>query len=464
MKTHKRNSMQQLFKCLHDAPEDLEPEAERVFKATFVAEYSKDKDYLLRNEYRLLFNFMLDHLYDSGKEQQPRDTMFFIEFLLQNHIYELLESELAREWQLAEEQDDLEALLKLSDLRIRYHLKGRPQTQFNAIETAKLSAQRIELLQKIALREIRKEEIRLKFNERIISAYQPLSDPSQALHSIDLGELEKDDRYAQYLSQRARINGAMGEEKIHLLEQVLQDESLIRKYEPDADVALCRFWANLAQEYYIANHFAEAIIYYRKTEAFFAVLPKEVQETLVLNHILTLMRNDEFEYAKQLAETHTDLMLNSRLLASRSPFLIAMLHLYTGNSDEAEKFVALECKKEGSEFYFFMRLVLSAIFYQKGKFDLAEREISNLEQAVNYEMNRDQTVQTRISKQIVSSFKRFYLHIQEKEGKKRDRSLSDLKLGLSESSDTTNDRSPSSILTHWMMREIDGILLKLTGS
>jgi len=460
IKLHKRVSLKKLFSVLYNNLAEDEPEGSFVYKATFGKKYIKKEDYLLRNEYRLLYDWLLEQSCRLNYEKTELNSLTALQFLLQYQLFELFEDELAAEWKNAVQADDVHALSKLSELNIEYHLIGKAQSLGNAEDTANLSIQRLELLKTDFLREIRKEEIRLKMSERIISAYKPMNQSVQPLNAVDLSELERNDLYAQYLTLRSQINFAKGEEKIQLLKKILSDEEVIRKYEPEPEEALCRFWANLAQEYYLTFNFTESVKFYKKAELNFNKLPLHFQETLVLNYILSLMRNENFEEARNLALQHTGLLMKSKILSSRSPFLIAVLHLYARDADGAEKFGKIEGKKEGSEFYFFMRLVLSAVYYLRDDLDLAVRESVNLDQAVNYEMNREQTLQTKISKPIVSVFRRFYSIVQNVTTDKQNNELKVLEAEINSYLVSNSDQSPNSILTQWINKEISFLLSK----
>lgn len=454
LKLHKRRSLFKLFQIFSEHSTDKEPQTDVVFNFIFEKKYSKDQDYLLRNEYRLLYKWLLENLFEQKAISEAELLLFSLKLFLDLKLYELFEGDLKLAWKKGVEADDTDFLVQLSDLNIRFHLEGKPQSLSNAEDTIAHSLSRINLLELQFLRKVREEEIRLRMNERIISDYKPVSHQYQSLQGVDLSKLEKKDLYAQYLSWRAQVNLAKGAEKINLLSQIPHNEALIHKYEANPNEAICRFWANLAQEYYLNSDFKNAIEYFQKVEPELASLPLLLQETLVLNYALTLMRNEQFEKAQSIAMENSKLLLNSRTLSSRSPFLLAVLHLYARDAQSAEKFVTLENKKEGSEFFFFMRLILSAVYYLRGDIELALRESINIDQAVNYELNREQTLQTQISKPIVSIFRRFYSIIQNSTKHQLKTELNLLSKEITSEPKSYNDQSPNSILTQWILREI----------
>lgn len=450
---HKRKTLIKLFNCLQLAVVDEEPEAALVYKTVFAKAYTKQQDYLLRNEYRLLYDWLLQQIHSARVVTENETDLHTLTYLLANKQYELFEDEFKACWKRAMKEDDVAFLTRLSDLNIQYHFEGKSQSLPNAEESVALSMQRIALLQSEFLRQVRKEEIRLKMSERVVSAYRQLAF-TEPLAMLSLTELEKNDLYAQYLSLRAKINSSKGIEKIELLKGILANEGVIRNYEASPDEALCRFWLNLAQEYYQVSDYKEAITYYAKAEQHLEVLPLPLQESFVLNYIMALMRAESFDEARALADKHAQLMLESKILAGRSPFLLAVLNLYARNAEGAEFYVTLDSKKEGSEFYFFMRLVLSAVYYLRGDIDLAVRESLNVDQAVNYELNREQTLQTRISKPIVTLFRKFYTTLQTTLRQNVAEELDKLLAEINTANSQAGDQSANSILTQWLQREV----------
>lgn len=460
LQQHKRKSLKALYVVLSKAGHEEEPEASLVYKAVFGKKYSKASDYLLRNEYRLLYEWLQQYIHQQISTERNFDTAALLGYFLNLGAVELFEEEYNLAWKKALQQDDIDLLTQLSDLNLQYYLTAKNQSLANAEMITQLSQQRINLLQTQFLRSIRKEEIRIKLSERIVSAYKKLEQPLATLNNINLEELEKEDLYAQYLSKRAKINFARGEEKIRLLKNILAQEQVIRKYEPAPEEALCRFLINLAQEYYLNLNFKEAVGYYQKAYEYFEQAAMSVRETLLINYIMSLMRNEDFKLAEKLAAENSDMMLQSKLLASRSPFLLAVLKLHERDAAAAEKYVNLDNKKEGSEFYYFMRLILSAVYYLRGDIEFAVREAINLDQAVNYELNREQNLQTKISKPIVSVFRKFYSTIQSTTKHQLKEELAVLNQEINASLVSANDQSPNSILTQWINKEVSILMSK----
>jgi transcriptional regulator len=452
LKSHKRDSLKKLFQLLCNASKD-EPEATEVFKKLFKQPYNKAKDYLLRNEYRLLYDYLLSELQKNFIEAE-NEVLLRLRTLLKMKAYDLFEAEYKLEWAAAHKQDNVEQQIAMLDLYNSFLLEGKMQNLHLAQELEAASKQRIQLMTRQMLRNIRKEEIRLKLAERIQSAYHQNFQASQALESIDLLSLEKEDKAAQFYSLRAKANISRGEEKINLLLEILAGEEAINLYEANPKEAQCRFLINVAQEYYLLSNYKKAVHYYEAALSFESAIDDALRAGLVLNFILARMRNAEYDKARILADEYNELLLSSPILVGRSAFLLAVLYLYANQPEQAIQFVNLELKNEGSEFNFFMRLVLSIIYYQRKDKELALRECVNLEQAVNYQLNREHNHQTVYSKQIILCFKRFYTALDNNQKTVRQEEMKRLKTELEESLGKSEAQHPNSVLTQWLLQEL----------
>lgn len=455
LKNHKREQLFALFSVLEKASDsDNEPATEDVYKKVFGKKYDKAKDYLLRNEYRLLYEELREIILQNIVDHT--ESIALLEYLLSSGAFELFEDELNEASRKAAAVDDVERLLRLADLKIKYLLNNKTQALPTAQELSILSHQRIELLKIIALREIRREEVRLKLAERLMQVYKQDFTPYTPASSIELNTLQLTDAYTIYLSKRANINAAKGDEKIALLHEILADTGTIDKYEPNTGEAKCRFLINLAQEYYLQGQHEDAVKYYSEAAGYIKDVPKPVGEVLAYNYGLALLRAEMFEDAKEVSDRYSDYILNSKVCGARGSFLFAVLNIYADDADKAEEYIQLEAKKDGSEFYHFMRLALAMVYYLRGHVDLALRECINLDQAINYELNREATLQTHITKPIIATFKKFYSIINAKLPAAEHKSvLQKLLDELQEVPTVQGDQSPDSVLMQWLVREIN---------
>lgn len=409
---HKRESVYKLFVTLSKPAlkGNNEPTKEATFAAIYAKPYTKEEDYLLRNEYRLLFKEVVRFVSLKEWNRQPEHLIKikYLEYLLRTEQYDLLEEEINEAWATAQKNQHLDLLLALYDLRIMLNINGKPQTLAHAEETFALSKERAQMLQIDLLRKLRMEETKMKMTERIVKAYRPAYEPEPFLGHIDLMGLQNHDEFAKHLYKRAQINLLPTEARLDLIKEILAEPEIINKYEAEPEKAFGRFYAILAQEYYIKGDYENSFEYFAQALPLVKALPSNTRDAFVFNYLMAMLKGGQEENAAAVGAKYKDAMFSSPLLKNRAVFLFVMLHLFNKQPDEAEQYIDLESKTDGTEFYYHMRLALSYVYYLRGQLELAERECNNLEQALNYEMRKEGNSQTELNKTLNKMFRRFY--------------------------------------------------------
>lgn len=409
---HKRASIYRLFTLLKKPAQKHQPEPakEVAFAAVYEKEYSKEEDYLLRNEYRLLFKEVVRFIstQEWGRQPEHRIKTKYLEHLLHTEQYELLEEEINESLGNARKNHNLEFLLALYDLKIAFNIHSKPQTLANAEETLALANERAAMLQTQLLRKLRMEETRMKMCERIIKAYRPDYEPIPFFDTVELMPLQQNDAYARHLYKRAQINLVSPAERIAILKELLGESDIINQYEPEPDKAFGRFYAILAQEYYIQGDYESSFEYFALAMPLVKLMPGNTRDAFVFNYLMALLKGGYQAKAATIGAQYKENILQSPLLKNRAAFLFVMLHLFNKQPDEAEQYIDLESKADGTEFYYHMRLALSYVYYLRGQLELAERECTNLEQALNYELRKEGNSQVELNKTLNKMFRRFY--------------------------------------------------------
>lgn len=387
-----------------------EPSKETVYLAVFQKPYAKEEDYLLRNEYRLLFKEIVRYIGSNEWARQPEHVIKikYLEYLLRTEQYELLEEEVNEAWNTAHKNKNVELLLSLYDLKIMLNINAKPQSLAVAEETLALSKERAKLVQRDLLRKLRMEETKTKMAERIIKAYRPDYELEPFYNYIELNPLQEDDEYAQHLYKRAKVNLVPPDERIDLLKDIISETHMVKQYEADPDKSIARFYAIIAQEYYIKGEYKAAFPYFEKAMPLVKQLPSNTRDAFVFNYLMAMLKGGQQAKAATIGKQFKESMFRSPLLRNRVSFLFVMLHLFNREADEAEKYIDLDSKHEGTEFYYHMRLALSFVYYLRGDLELAERECNNLEQALNYELRKEGNSQVELNKALNKMFRKFY--------------------------------------------------------
>ncbi len=412
LSTQKRASIYQLFALLKKPAQKQQPEPskEDAFAAVYKKAYSKEDDYLLRNEYRLLFKEVVRFISTKEWNRQPehRIKIKYLENLLHTEQYDLLEEEVNESLGTARKNNNLKFLLALYDMKIAYNIHSKPQSLANAEESLALATERAEMLQTELLRKLRMEEARIKMCERIIKAYRPDYEPIPFFDTVELMPLQQKDAYAQHLYKRAQINLVSPTDRIAVLKDIISEPDIIKQYEPEPDKSFGRFYATLAQEYYIQGDYENSFEYFALAMPLVKLLPADTRDAVVYNYLMALLKGGQQEKAATIAAQYKESMLRSPSMKNRAAFLFIMLYLFNRKPDEAEKHIDLESKADGTEFYYHMRLALSYVYYLRGQLELAERECNNLEQALNYELRKEGNSQVELNKTLNKMFRRFY--------------------------------------------------------
>ena len=100
--SHKRESLKKAFHFLNDWPNpELEPEKRVLFKAIFNEKFTKSKDYLLRNELRILNteleNFLIEKAWQQDLKTYPyKREGWKIQMLCERGLMDLAQSEFTK--------------------------------------------------------------------------------------------------------------------------------------------------------------------------------------------------------------------------------------------------------------------------------------------------------------------------------------------------------------------------------
>jgi hypothetical protein len=397
-----------------NADAEFRDDAERaaVFQQLFKEPYRKDKDYLLRNEYRLLLQRIREAVpnlfFRKEAEQLPLEAGFFVQWLKAHQLTELADEELQEEMKRYQKKGDTERYLRAfdqwNDLRT-HHLQ---QTRNSAEKLIEQSKERILQIKLRMLEEIRREEIRIKHAERVIRSYDARYEPLPMEQRVDLEALMPLSERAQYYDFRARANILMGHEKIATLEQLVSMRDAIHTFEARPDEALCRMYLNLALEYYLEADYAGSLRYFEQAYVRIDAIFGPVREVVIFNYAYSLLKANRYAEALDLVIRHEVELLQSGIIGYKVNLLFVMLHLMADRASEARRFLVFDDKQEIPEFHFSIRLALAAIEYQEGDVAEAHRETQNTEQAINYFLRKKENAQVMLVKHCCTSFLRFF--------------------------------------------------------
>jgi hypothetical protein len=151
MKSHKRESLRQLFRyLLKVAAHEITFDKDKAFRAAFGRAYSPTEDYLLRNEFRLITGEIHDFLREEELRRECdnnpnfNDTLL-LSSLLRHHCFDELERLFPKAFAASLERLNFEQARRQSDVYFQYlifHRKISPEilTQGNDLMTEQMPA------------------------------------------------------------------------------------------------------------------------------------------------------------------------------------------------------------------------------------------------------------------------------------------------------------------------------------
>lgn len=394
-----------------------ESEREEVFQLLFQHPYSREKDYLLRNAYRVLLAKIkqaVPELFCKRElEVLQRESGLFVDWLMQRQLSDLAMDELQEEKKRYQKSENLGHLLRAQDQWNDLFTHHQQITRPRAEQLIILAQQRIHLLKLKLLEDIRKEEIRIRHAERIILSFDPDYQPFPPEALVDLQNLEGRTKRADFYELRAKANLQIGIEKIETLRMLVAQKSLIEQFELRPGESLCRMYISLALEQYLVGDYAGSLSDYAKAYALVNEVAGPVREVLIFNYAYSLLKAGNHRESLSLVSKHEKEMLGSAIIGKKVNLLFVMLKLMADKPDEASRYLDFDEKTESPEIHFSMRLAAAAIDYKKGRVEEAFRECQNLDQAMNYMLRKGDNNMVKMLKPICAAYIRFFRAIQD---------------------------------------------------
>lgn len=375
MKSVNRKNTHKLFNFL--SKKKKKAAINTIFKAVFDTEHTASKDYLLRNELRLL-NQLLEKFIAQKTLDTRNEKYFFLQSIQERGLVDLFEKEVKKEIKKRKNEDDYEGLVRLYQLVLDQNLKNKALKKINLERDIQLCEQ-ISFCQKKAgfyhQGEIDMIKAYLNKNLQILGKNIPFS-PSENVPNI------YDDTYLQYL--QCKIEGfiSSSEKKKESLQKSLRLLDSINHYKINKKEAQVSILNNLALEYLHAFEYDNAV------EAFDQLLqnkklPIQAYHFILFNYLTSLLKTKRYTKAIEIIKAKFSEPISSPLLSGKIEGIKAMAWIYVGDLEKAYAELPLNLKKGSRSTYFYTRLVLSIIYYLESNYDLAQREVENILQTID---------------------------------------------------------------------------------
>jgi hypothetical protein len=360
-------------------------EKNRLYEHLFEDAYRPDKDYLLRNEYRLLAQHVATVLVWSEAQAQldhpgPQYDYYLLEALQRRQAPDLFEREFENAYTRAISHRDYEQAHRLIALRLGSLTEEAPLTEKEWLPIENLNSQGLLQLSAAYLVAFRQYQLNHRaINHRFFAYCTETAHPGHVSH-VDAEAYEVD--YAAYLVLKARSFAAPPETRIGMLKECLELAEHRLGKEPDtyaeevafAIVALARVNSSLGR-------FAEAEPYF---ERFLAAYPDPVdphQLTIMADYVANQLNRGALGRAAELLATHRKAAAAIPALHLRWQCLeVGCLALRGDPTALAERLATPPPAKDPPTKHFF-RFYYTITALLEGRVEDAFREIENLRHA-----------------------------------------------------------------------------------
>jgi len=396
IKTHKRESLKNLYfflkKNLH---KEGEPEKVVLYKKVFGKKYEPSKDYLIRNELRLLNDelegfLVTKQLEKAFKENTQLYDLWLLRALNDRGLHQEFEVNFKKS--MPKTQDNLQYELgdKMMTLYLRHLIVSQEITEERYENTIRAGyLDKINWIQKDAVRKIRGAEVMKAFAERTIRVTNPDFPHSDLLQMMDLKSEKVNDHYSNYLYLYALSFQQMGMEKIATLQEALVCIAACHQPEMKAENRKLFLLATIALEYYLMGNHQSADNYYQQTLQYATESKQELRLTVIFNYFSNCIKLEKYETAIELFETNEAAIEANERVHYRFLCLKAMGHIFLKEAEKAIACVPPNIQQRPDAQYYYFRLVQIISFCELEEEEAAMRECQNFLKMYRYHENHE---------------------------------------------------------------------------
>ncbi|MCB9186092.1 MAG: hypothetical protein H6601_05035 [Flavobacteriales bacterium] len=361
-----------------------------LFQRTFGEAYTKDKDYLLRNELRLLSKELTDYLAMGQLKKRMRDDPLEEKrLLLCSYIDRNAHHLFDREWEKvvndAKAQLRPDIALEIQKLAVEHLVSTRQATIENYDQLLKLLADYQDTLKLHFTHQHLFGRHKQAFVERTLQAIgSDIQVSPLEVISLNPTDQERNDAFSNHFVALTKAYAHRGEEKIGLLKTAADLVSEINSRSFDQNAALATVNAAIALEYFLLRELEASLSYHQKALEFGSGLEDRKLLSFVFNYLSTLIRMERHEQAIALVNKYASVWEKLPRMRDRFRCLKAMCHVFENDPKAAEDCIPEDRKAGGLDHYYYYRFIQIIILFQKGKQELAMNEAENFEHTVRY--------------------------------------------------------------------------------
>ncbi|MEZ4887026.1 MAG: hypothetical protein R3E32_20010 [Chitinophagales bacterium] len=391
IKMHKRSSLKNLYFFLKkQIIKNTEPDKATLYKSVFAKKYEPSMDYLIRNELRLLNNELEHFLVQKQLEKTFKENIHLYNLWLLRGLKERglhQEFEAAFKKTIAKAKEDLqyEIMDKMTTLYLRHLITSQEITEELYEKTIREGyIEKINWIQKDAVRKMRASEVMKAFAERTIKVTRPDFSYSNLMQTMNLQADVVNDSYSNYLYLYALSFQQIGLEKIETLQKALGFIAQCHQPEMEAENRKLFILATIALEYYLMGYHQAADEYYLQTLQYAEANNQGLQLTVIFNYFSNCIKLKKYSEAIELFNTHQAAIEANEKVHYRFLCLKAMCHIFLEETEKVMDCIPSKIQQRPDAQYYYFRLVQIIAFCQLEDEETAMRECHNFLKMYRY--------------------------------------------------------------------------------
>lgn len=377
IKKRNKESLIRLWKGL--LKKDFSDKKEELFILTFKEKYTKEKDYLLRNELRILNEIISNLIIEQDAIKNNNDDIYILERMITLKKIEEFESMWAESYKTSLLKKHYTTLNKLLHLKIKYHIN------FDEV-SIKNYTQIIELIHKKKLfSQLQKEEqegenaVLEAHAERVLKALNA----NQNIVIKNTAKKDKtDDLIINYYQQRAEMYQLSGEKKITHILKTIKDVETLALIRPSLKSDISTLNASLGLEYFLNSDYKLADKFYKT--AFEQYDIKNMNIDFLFNYFVNLIMIEKYEECNTLFKEFFFLIKDSKKLMNRFQYFNAIAYLFRDQPLKAFKLLTQDISQRPVNEYYYYRMVYAMVYHQLDDYENASRELVNILQTFRF--------------------------------------------------------------------------------
>ena len=455
MKEQKRLGLKALFFFLQTQIQlGKEPSKAELFAQISPLPYEKQRDYLLRNELRLLnevlINFIEERYHYQHWQQNPNQAkLALLRLWLARQQFKWFEQDWKKRYEEALNLQDHQTLCDLAELWGDY-LQASGQMNLSAwTELTQLLGQALAWAQWQGEENLARLKRRWAAAQRNQLAFEGAWPPEQNLSPPAPAPQQNISLWLENLAHTYLLHGNKKIEQSQIL--VSQAENIVQQ-RPQYAPLVFALRNNLALEYVFRQDFDQALPLFQQllNSKELTSQAQALQTSILFNYLTCLAHAQNFQALLQAITQHQDLVLAQGHFFHRFLSMEALAYIFLGQSNQA-----LDCLLRQSHYpaseqdEYYLRILFLMAYFQLEEWELCQREITNILQCLHYRKPENLPYATTTAK----AFRQFINLWQKRNQKTSKAKLQTLKANILAQRKAIFDFE--NLQTLWLLRQLD---------